>query len=67
METIFDNLQGGRKGHNTKYLGKKALRPVLCFIDETREYLMGKLRKGKTVRGLEAVAFIAKIQYGLPA
>jgi len=56
VETIFGNQQGGRKGHNTKYRGKKALRPILCFIDETREYLIGKLRKGQTVSGKEAAA-----------
>jgi len=66
VETIFGNQQGGRKGHNTKYRGKKALRPILCFIDETREYLTGKLRKGQTVSGKEAAAFIAKIQDHLP-
>ena len=66
VETIFGNQQGGRKGHNTKYRGKKALRPILCFIDETREYLIGKLRKGQTVSGKEAAAFIAKIKDHLP-
>jgi hypothetical protein len=66
VETIFGNQQGGRKGHNTKYRGKKALRPILCFIDETREYLIGKLRKGQTVSGEEAAAFIAKIKDHLP-
>ena len=38
METIFGKQQGGRKGHNTKNRGKKGYRPVLCFIEETREY-----------------------------
>jgi len=66
VETIFGNQQGGRKGHNTKYRGKKALRPVLCFIDETREYLIGKLRKGQTVSGKEAGDFIKKIKNHLP-
>jgi hypothetical protein len=66
VETIFGNQQGGRKGHNTKYRGKKALRPILCFIDETREYLMGKLRKGQTVSGKEAADFIKKINSHLP-
>jgi hypothetical protein len=32
VETIYGNQQGGRKGHNTKNRGKKAYRPVLCFI-----------------------------------
>jgi hypothetical protein len=31
VKTTFSNQQGGRKGHNTKYRGKKALRPILCF------------------------------------
>jgi hypothetical protein len=66
VETIFGNQQGGRKGHNTKYRGKKALRPILCFIDETREYLIGKLRKGQTVSGKEAADFIKKIKKHLP-
>ena len=66
VETIFGNQQGGRKGHNMKYRGKKALRPILCFIDETREYLIGKLRKGQTVNGKEAADFIKKIKNHLP-
>jgi hypothetical protein len=66
VETIFGNQQGGRKGHNMKYRGKKALRPILCFIDETREYLIGKLRKGQTVSGKEAADFIKKIKNHLP-
>jgi len=66
VETVFGNQQGGRKGHNTKYRGKKGLRPILCFIDETREYLLGKLRTGKTLSGKEAAAFIKKIKNHLP-
>jgi hypothetical protein len=45
-ETIYGDQQGGRVGYNPRDRGKKAYRPVLCFIDETREYLLGKLRKG---------------------
>jgi len=66
VETIYGNQQGGRKGHNTKNRGKKGYRPVLCFIDETREYLNGKLRKGDTISGEEAAAFIHKIKSQLP-
>jgi hypothetical protein len=39
VETIYGNQQGGRKGHNTKNRGKKGYRPVLCFIEQTRECL----------------------------
>ena len=38
----------------------------MCFIEETREYLVGKLRKGTTVDGQEAAAFIAGIKRHLP-
>jgi len=66
VETIYGNQQGGRKGHNTKNRGKKGYRPVLCFIDETREYLIGKLRKGETMSGEEVAKFIKKIKSQLP-
>jgi hypothetical protein len=66
VETIYGSQQGGRKGHNTKNRGKKGYRPVLCFVDETREYLIGKLRKGETMSGEEVAKFIKKIKGQLP-
>ncbi len=60
VETIFGNQQGARKGHNTKHRGKKALRPILCFIEETREYLIGKLRKASTVPGKEPLPLLQR-------
>ena len=66
VETVYGHQQGGRKGHNTKHRGKKGYRPVLCFIDETREYLAGKLRRGETISGEEAAAFITQIKSYLP-
>ena len=66
VETLYGHQQGGRKGHNTKHRGKKGYRPVLCFIDETREYLAGKLRKGETMSGEEAATFIEQIKSHLP-
>lgn len=66
VETLYGHQQGGRKGHNTSNRGKKGYRPVLCFIDETREYLLGKLRKGETISGEEVGKFIKKIKDQLP-
>ena len=66
VATVYGNQQGARKGHNTNHRGKKGLRPILCFIEETREYLTGKLRKGTTVSGKEAAAFITSIKGHLP-
>lgn len=39
---------------------------MLCFIDETREYLIGKLRKGVTISGDEVGKFIKRIKRQLP-
>lgn len=67
VETIYGGQQGGRKGHNTKNRGKKGYRPVLCFIEQTRECLIGKLRKGETISGKQTAAFILQTKSQLPA
>ncbi len=66
VETLFGNQQGGRKGHNTKNRGKKGYRPVLAFIQQSREYLLGSLRRGETITGKETAAIINKIRGCLP-
>jgi hypothetical protein len=66
VKTVYGGQQGGRKGHNTKHRGKLGLRPILGFIEETHEYVVGKLRKGVSVTGKEAAAFIADIPNHLP-
>jgi hypothetical protein len=66
VQTVYGNQQGARKGYNPKHRGKEGLRPLLGFIEETREYLIGKLRQGTTVDGSEAAAFIADIDNHLP-
>jgi hypothetical protein len=66
VETIYGDQQGARKGHNPQHRGKKGYRPVLGFIDETREYLLGKLRKGETLSGEDTAAFIRAISKNLP-
>jgi hypothetical protein len=65
-ETLYGDQQGGRKGHNTKHRGKKGYRPVLCFIEQTREYMIGKLRKGETISGRHTADFIYRIKAHLP-
>jgi hypothetical protein len=67
VETIYGNQQGGRKGHNTKNRGKKGYRPVLCFIEQTRECLIGRFRKGETISGKQTAAFIVQTKSQLPA
>jgi Transposase DDE domain group 1 len=67
VETIYGSQQGGRKGHNPKNRGKKGFRPVLCFIQETREYFTGKLRRGETIGGEEVAGLIRTFKKYLPA
>lgn len=62
VATVYGNTQGGRKGHNTKHRGKKGLRPVLCFIEETKEYLCGNQRKGETITISDVAALIRQFQ-----
>jgi hypothetical protein len=66
VNTLYGDQQGGRKGYNPKNRGQKGYRPVLCFIDETRESLIGKLRKGETMSGEQCAKFIKKIKSQLP-
>jgi len=66
VKTVYGDQQGARKGHNASHRGKPGFRPLLGFIEETREYLVGKLRKGVTLSGKEAAAFIADIKNHLP-
>jgi Transposase DDE domain group 1 len=66
VETIYGRQQGGRKGYNPKNRGKKGFRPVLCFIHETREYFVGKLRKGVTIGGEEVAVLIRVFKKYLP-
>jgi hypothetical protein len=65
-ETLYGNQQGGRVGYNTSHRGKKACRPALCFVDEARECLLGKLRKGDVLDGEECAAFIGRVKNHLP-
>jgi len=66
VTTLYGDQEGGRKGYNPRNRGKKGYRPILCFIDETREYLIGKLRKGETLSGEEVGKFIKRIKDQLP-
>ena len=66
VKTVYGQAQGARKGHNPKHRGKPGLRPLLAFIEETHEYLLGRLRRGTTVAAEEAAGFVAEIAGHLP-
>ena len=60
--TVYGHIEGGRMGHG----GHKGLRPVLCFINETREYLCGSQRQGTTITNQEMVEQIRQFPSLLP-
>ena len=66
VATVYGEVEGARNGHNTKHRGKKGLRPVLCFLAETREYLCGTQRRGETIRGEEVARQIRQFRRLLP-
>jgi hypothetical protein len=67
VATVYGHIEGSRKGHNPKHRGKKGLRPVLCLISETREYLCGKQRRGETITCEEVAQQIRRFPTYLPA
>jgi hypothetical protein len=66
VSTVYGAIEGARKGHNTKHRGKKGLRPVLCFLAETREYLCGTQRQGETITMREVARQIRQFRTLLP-
>jgi len=66
VATVYGAIEGARKGHNTKHRGKKGLRPVLCFLEETREYVCGTQRRGETMNNLEVARQIRQLRRQLP-
>lgn len=66
VQTVYGNIEGAKKGHNPKHRGKKGLRPILCFVAETREYLCGNERSGETVKNTEVARYIRQFRELLP-
>jgi hypothetical protein len=64
--TVYGAIEGSRIGYNPKHRGKKGLRPVMFFLDETREYLCGTQRSGKTIGTEELAKHIRNIRKHLP-
>jgi len=65
--TVYGKVEGSRKGYNPKHRGKKALRPVLCFVNQTREYLCGKQRRGEPLTEQDVAQQIRQMGALLPA
>jgi DDE family transposase len=66
VSTVYGAIEGARKGHNPKHRGKQGLRPVLCFLAETREYLCGSQRRGETIPLREVARQLRQFRTLLP-
>ena len=51
VHTLYGRQMGGRNSYNPKNKGKRSYQPILTFLAETREYLMGGLRHGDRPTG----------------
>ena len=67
VHTLYGRQMGGRKSYNPKNKGKRSYQPLLTFLAETREYLMGGLRHGDRPSGKEIVAHLESAFQALPA
>jgi hypothetical protein len=67
VHTLFGNQMGGRRGYNPKNKGKKSYQPILTFVADTKEYLVGALRTGDRPSGKEIAAHLESVFRGLPA
>ena len=64
--TVYGDIQGAQKAYNPKHRGKPTLRPVLCFLEATREYLCGSQRRGATMSSRAVARQILQFRDLLP-
>ena len=67
VHTLYGHQMGGRKSYNPKNKGKRSYQPILTFLAETREYLMGGLRGGDRATGRQIAAHLESAFRALPA
>jgi hypothetical protein len=66
VHTIFGHQMGGRKSFNPKNPGKKSYQPILTFLTETREYILGELHNGDKHTGVQIRRHLQGVMAALP-
>lgn len=66
VHTLFGQQMGARKGYNPKNKGKKSYQPMLTFLAETREYLMGELHNGDRPSGGQIARHLERAILAVP-
>ena len=67
VHTLFGHQMGARKGYNPQHRGKKSYQPILTFLAETREYVMGELHNGDRPSGAQIARHLESTAAVLPA
>jgi hypothetical protein len=67
VHTLFGHQMGARKGYNPQHKGKKSYQPILTFVAETREYLLGELHNGDRPSGAQIARHLERAWAALPA
>jgi hypothetical protein len=67
VHTLLGHQRGARKGYNPQHRGKKSYQPILTFLAETREYVMGELHNGDRPSGAQIARHRERAWAALPA
>ena len=66
VKTVYGKQQRAKVGYNAKKPGRKSYHPLLCFIGETRDFLMGQFRPGDRYTSTGAENLLRKCLWILP-
>jgi hypothetical protein len=66
VHTLFGQQMGARKSYNPQHKGKKSYQPILTFLAETREYVMGELHNGDRPSGAQIARHLESAWAALP-
>lgn len=58
VKTVYGKQQRADVGYNPKKPGRKSYHPLFCFLGETQDYLLGKLRAGSKYTGAGTIPFL---------
>ena len=66
VKTVYGHQEGAEKGYNHVHPGKRSYHPLVAFIAETGEALLGWLRPGDTYSANGSLEFIKEALARLP-
>jgi hypothetical protein len=68
VHTVYSpKKMGARRSYNPKNRGKKSFQPILTFLAETREYIVGELHNGDRPSGQQIARHLEQVLAAVPA